>query len=137
VSADVTATLTPITIISYNSSDLNSFGTTTTVNDLSGRNNHATRSATVANSFDIDFSSGSWKFPGGDNTNGPFIDLPDIDTGQFSSGITIDFEANFGGADDWERIIDFRRGSELNFASGLDSLFIARVGTTNDLVGQS
>jgi uncharacterized repeat protein (TIGR02543 family) len=133
-SASVTATLTPIPIISYNSSDLNSFGTTTTVGDLSGRGNNATRSATVSNSFDIDPSTGAWKFPGGTNSAGPYIDLPDITSSQFSSGMTVDFEANFGSAQDWERVIDFGKGVGANLGPDSDNLLIGRAGTTNDLV---
>jgi uncharacterized repeat protein (TIGR02543 family) len=133
-SASVSATLTPIPVISYNASDLNSFSTSTSVRDLSGRGNHGTRSATVANSFDIDAASGAWKFPGGTNAAGPFIDLPDLATNTFSSGTTIDFEANFGSANNWERIIDFGKGLGSNLGPGEDNLFIGREGTTSNLV---
>jgi uncharacterized repeat protein (TIGR02543 family) len=125
-SASVAATLTPIPVISYNSSDLNSFGTSTSVRDLSGRGNHATRTATVANSFDIDGASGAWKFPGG-NPVASFIDLPDLTTNTFSSGITIDFEADFGAIDSYERIFTLSRGGDPN------QVLIQRSGNANTI----
>jgi hypothetical protein len=126
-SATVTATVTPIPVVSYNSSDLNSFDENITVQDLSGRGNNATRSATVPGSFELDPITGAWKFPGGAHASGPFIDLPDISTNQFSNGITIDFEANFGSIGNWERILDFD-------AAGSGSTFlVGRSGTTSSL----
>jgi uncharacterized repeat protein (TIGR02543 family) len=132
----VSATMTAFPIISYNASDLNSFSTTTSVRDLSGRGNHATRSATVANSFDIDGASGAWKFPGGASGAAPFIDLPDLSTNTFSSGITIDFEADFGAVNAWEKLFTLSTGVNANQVfiqrSGGSDRFEARVFTTNN-----
>jgi uncharacterized repeat protein (TIGR02543 family) len=133
-SANVSGTLVPIPIVSYNSSDLNSFGTTQTVNDLSGRGNNALRSPTDPGRFDINFLSGYWKFPGGNNISGPYIDLPDLSTNSFTGGITVDFEADFGGPDTWERIIDFGKGSGSNLGIEDDNFFISREGDTRNLV---
>jgi uncharacterized repeat protein (TIGR02543 family) len=102
-SATVSATLTPIPVISYNSSDLNSYATDGVVRDLSGRGNNGT----AVNGVDIVGSRGSWNFTGGTNSGGDYIDLPDLSTSTFSSGITIDFEADFASGTAWERILDF------------------------------
>jgi hypothetical protein len=126
--------LVPIPIVSYNSSDLNSFGNNQTVRDLSGRGNNALRNQTDPGRFDIDFLTGAWKFPGGTNATGPFIDLPDISTNSFSGGITVDFEADFGGPDTWERIFDFGKGSGTSLGKEEDNFFISREGDTNNLV---
>jgi uncharacterized repeat protein (TIGR02543 family) len=122
-SASVSATLNPIPVIYYNSSDLNSFATDSVVRDLSGRLNNST----AINGLSIDAPSGSWNFTGGTNTGGPYVDVLDINSNTFSSGITVDFEANFGGVNNWERIVDF------DATNSGHSLLIGRSGTTNTL----
>jgi uncharacterized repeat protein (TIGR02543 family) len=122
-SASVTATLTPIPIISYNSSDLNSYATNSVVRDLSGRGNNGT----AFNTVDVTGPTGSWNFTGGVNGSGDYIDLPDLQTNSFSSGITFDFEADLGSPTSWERVIDFSQG----FNSYFDAVNVYRFGLTD------
>jgi hypothetical protein len=50
-------------------------------------------------------TTGAWDFGGG-NSGASNIDMGPIST-DFSGGITVEFLANFGTVDGWERIIDF------------------------------
>jgi uncharacterized repeat protein (TIGR02543 family) len=128
----VSATLTAFPIISYNASDLNGYATDSVVRDLSGRGNHAT----AVNTIGLEGPSGAWNFTGGTNSGGDYVDLPDLQTNLFSNGITIDFEANFGSATAWERIIDFGKGIGANLGPQSDNLVIGRSDGSNTIFAQ-
>jgi uncharacterized repeat protein (TIGR02543 family) len=122
-------TVTPV--LYYNFSDRDStHGGTTAVTNL-GSNSAYT--ATKIGSLTHDYTTGKLAFTGGTNAAGPYVDISDINTAQFNSGgITIDFEADFGGvANDWERLIDF--GTQAAGTIG-NNILVTRQGTTNNLL---
>lgn len=113
--------------LSYNFSDINSFDATanTTVTDLSGSNTNGTL---TGNGTSIG-TNGAMVLPGGATSSGPFVDVSDLSTTGFNTnGITIDFEADFGGVDLWERIIDFG----VNGAQS-SNVLVSRIGNTNNV----
>jgi uncharacterized repeat protein (TIGR02543 family) len=117
------------TALSYNASDINSYeSTSTAISDLSGNSVSATASAGIT----FDSTSHAWNFSGGTNAAGPFIDVSDINSSKFSSGFTIDFEADFGAQKNgFERIIDLGEGGEAN-----DNIIVSRDGTTSNLFAE-
>jgi uncharacterized repeat protein (TIGR02543 family) len=122
-------------ILSYNASDINSYDPAAgaAVNDIATGSSNDGTIITGVNGQSPSFSesTGAWQFAGsGSNSNGPYIDVTSsISTTQFNThGFTIDFEANFGVANNWERIIDFSEGGREN-----DNIVVARVGLTNNL----
>jgi hypothetical protein len=121
-------------MLSYNASDINSYDSAAgaAVNDLAIGSNYDGTIITGANGQTPTFNqaTGAWQFAGdGSTMNGPYIDVANISTTPFNThGFTIDFEADFGVANNWERIIDFSEGGSQN-----DNILVARVGTTNTL----
>jgi uncharacterized repeat protein (TIGR02543 family) len=122
-------------VLSYNASNINSFDSTvsaTAVNDLSesGANDGWMMTQSSGQYPGFDNATGAWTFSGGASGVGPYVDAPNLSTTQFATnGITVDFEADFGGtANDWERIIDFSEGGAQN-----DNVLVARFGNSNDL----
>jgi uncharacterized repeat protein (TIGR02543 family) len=125
-------------ILSYNASDNASYNSAlgATVNDtsVSGVNDGTLITGSNGQSAIFDASTGAWKFGGGANSSGPYVDVTgNISTTAFNSnGFTIDFEADFGNvADNWERIIDF---SEVGMEN--DNILVGRLGTSRDLTLQ-
>ena len=127
----------PSPLLSYNASDINSYNPTNAaaVNDLSTGSVNDGTIITGANGQTPTFNAatGAWQFAGdGSTMNGPYIDVGNLDTTAFNTnGMTVDFDADFGTANNWERIIDFSAGGSNN-----NNILVARVGTTNDLTLQ-
>jgi uncharacterized repeat protein (TIGR02543 family) len=111
--------------IYFNSTDLNSYNqATNTFDDLGSLN----LSATANSAPTLSEAERAWVFAGGPHASANFIGLGNIATSNFSQGITIDFEADFGTKDIWERIIDFSESGQQN-----DNLFIGRHYNTDNL----
>ena len=127
----------PSPLLSYNASDINSYNPSNAaaVNDLANGSVNDGTIITGANGQTPTFSAstGAWQFAGdGSTMNGPYIDVGNLDTTAFNTnGMTVDFDADFGTANNWERIIDFSAGGSNN-----NNILVARVGTTNDLALQ-
>lgn len=109
-------------MLDYQASDINSFDPAVfpnSVSDLAGNYN-----AIVSGSSQVTLSDQSFAFDG----NGGFIDVAGIPSSQtFSEGITVDFIADFGDPDFWERIFDFGNGAVTN------NIFVAREALTSNL----
>ncbi len=123
----------PQQILSYNASDINSYDSSvgTAVNDLSTGGTYDGTLTAGSNSSVATYNSttGAWSFPGGVNQSGPYVNIgSNISSNAFAqSGMTIDFEANFGSqADYWERVFEVGDG-------GGNSVLIQRVAQTNTL----
>jgi uncharacterized repeat protein (TIGR02543 family) len=123
-------------MLSYNVSDINSYDASvgTAINDLSPTGTLDGTLVTGSNgqSATLNAAQGALQFNGGNPNVGPYIDItPNISSTPFNtSGMTIDFEADFGStAENWERIIDFSEGGHEN-----DNILLGRDGTTSNLI---
>ena len=109
-------------VLDYQASDVNSFDPTqfpNSVSDLAGNFD-----GTLSGSSQVSLSNQTFGFDG----DGGFIDVADIPSSlTFSDGITVDFIADFGSADSWERIFDFGNGPDSR------NIFVGREGTTPNL----
>ena len=123
-------------MLSYNVSDINSYDASmgTAINDLSpsGALDGTLVTGSNGQSATLNAAQGALQFNGGNPNVGPYIDItPNISSTPFNtSGMTIDFEADFGStAENWERIIDFSEGGHEN-----DNILLGREGTTSNLI---
>ena len=115
-------------LFNYNSTDTNSydFAVDGSVTDLSGNGINAT----AMNSIGLDATTHAWSLTGGAQASTPYIDVDDIATSLLrEQGFTVDFEADFGGVNQGERIFDFAESA----GNTNDSILVFRQGTTNDL----
>lgn len=116
-------------VLYYNFSDRDSAYTGNSVVTNLGSN--AAYTGSKVGTLTHDDATGKLAFSGGTNADGPYIDVADISTTQFAdNGITIDFEADFGTADNWERLIDFGAAPAGTVSS---NMMVGREGTTNNL----
>lgn len=121
----------------YNSTDATSYDAASTsplaVTNLGSMAVNGTIVNQAGGAIALDSATRALSFPGGTNANGSYIDVGDFSyTGFRTGGITVDFEADFGSANFWERLFDFGEmrtstvGEKYNF-------FISRYDTTNEL----
>jgi uncharacterized repeat protein (TIGR02543 family) len=126
-------------ILNYSASDINSYEnsvSTTAINDMSpGGTLDGSLTAGTSNVLPgFDAATGKWTFPGGGHFASPFALVSNsISTTTFNTnGITIDFEADFGSADNsWERLIDFGSAAPPTISN---NLFVGRYGISDDLI---
>ena len=123
--------------LNFNSTDVTSYDPASTsplaVTNLGSMAVNGTIVNQSNGAISLDGSTRAWNFPGGTNANGSFIDVGDFSYSGFrSGGITVDFEADFGSANNWERLIDF---GEMRTATvgERNNFFISRIGTDNQL----
>ena len=99
----------------------------TSLNDLSGNNRNG--SVVSVNGLNFNATTQALEFPGGNNGTA-YVNLSG-DFSNFSSGITIEFEGEFGSTRSaWERIFDFGNtdGSGLN-----NNFWVGHMDTSNEL----
>ena len=102
-------------------------GTGTQWYDLSGANNHGTI-FNVTNSVTFDPVTSSMRFPGGVNGSA-YVSLS-AQMNDFSNGITIEFEGEFGvDRTLWERIFDFAEG----IGQTANAFWVGQFETSNEL----
>lgn len=122
----VIATAAPV--LYYNFSDRNSTHDATTAIANLGTNSAYT--ATKINTPTHNYVDGTLNVTGTTYANGSYVDVADINSAQFNSGMTIDFEADFGATqDNWERILDFGTSGDVS-----SNILVGRSGTSNDIV---
>lgn len=96
-------------VFSYNASDTASFDPVerpTDVNDLSNKNRDAQIVTNRGNAVTLEDQS--FKF---ERSADSYIDIPDLPASiDFSGGFTVDFIADFGEVESWERIVDIGKG---------------------------
>lgn len=104
-------------------------GSGTTWTDISGSNRNGTLSGPVT----YDAGSQTMQFPGGSNGTA-YVDL-DGDFNNFSTGLTIEFEGEFGVTrSSWERIFDFALGSDADAVSNInDAFWVGQFSNSNEL----
>jgi uncharacterized repeat protein (TIGR02543 family) len=137
--ASFTTLRDPVTYLRlhYNSTDATSYDAASTsplaVANLGSMAVNGTIVNQAGGAIGLDSATRAWSFPGGSNANGSYIDVGDFSyTGFRTGGITVDFEADFGSANNWERLIDFGEmrtstvGEKYNF-------FISRYDVTSEL----
>jgi Concanavalin A-like lectin/glucanases superfamily len=113
-------------ILNLDASNSNSYsGSGTSWYDLSGNSDTATLYNTPT--YSAATNGGVFSFAGGaGGTASQYAKLQNIST-DFSSGFSATFYADFGTADNWERLIDFGNGNQAS------NILIARSGGSNDL----
>ncbi len=121
----------------YNSTDVTSYDAASTSPLAVTNLGSMTVSGTIVNqsngAISLDSATRAWNFPGGTNANGSFIDVGDFSYSGFrSGGITVDFEADFGSANFWERLFDFGE-MRTSTVGERNNFFISRFDTTNEL----
>jgi uncharacterized repeat protein (TIGR02543 family) len=103
----VRASSTPTPLLWLDAANSTSYtGSGTTWSDLSPNG----RNGTIVGGVTYNAQDQTFVFPGGTNGNGGYVSLSgNLDS--FPSGITIEFEGEFGGVrSNWERIFDFAAG---------------------------
>ena len=115
-------------VLYYNFSDRDStYDGTTTVTNLGS---NSTYTGTKMNTPTHDYSNGTLNFTGSSYANGQYVDVADMTTNQFSGGITVDFEADFGStAENWERILDFGVSGQTS-----SNILVSRENTSSNIV---
>jgi uncharacterized repeat protein (TIGR02543 family) len=115
-------------VLYYNFSDRDStHGGTTAVTNLA---DSATLAGTKVNAPTHNYANGTLNLTGTTYANGSYVDVADINSAQFSAGITVDFEADFGATqENWERIFDFGVSGPTS-----SNILVSRLGTSSDLV---
>lgn len=122
----------------FNSTDADSYDAASSSPNAVRNLGTTTLSGTIINgsngAITLDSSTRAWNFPGGTSSTGSYIDLEDFSHATYrTSGITIDFEADFGSANMWERVIDFGNMRSATIGE-VNNLFIARLGTDATLI---
>lgn len=108
-------------VMHYDIGDSSSYNSATpsALNDISGNGYNVTLAGSPVNSTN---NGGFLTF----NGSSQYGTLGNVTT-NFTAGVSATFYANFGGGDNWERIIDFGTGQ------GSDNIVVARSGTNNDI----
>lgn len=100
-------------------------GSGTSWNDLSPNN----YDGTIVGAVTYDANNKAFQFPGGTNGQGGHVSLS-ANMNDFSAGITIEFEGEFGAVRSaWERIFDFALGVNQT----ADALWVGQFENTNEL----
>jgi uncharacterized repeat protein (TIGR02543 family) len=127
----------PVPAIWLDASNVNSYsGTGTQWNDLSGNGNHGTimvdASRTPLPSVTFNPTTKAFEFSGGSN-GGAYVDLAG-NMRDFSAGITVEFEGEFGATRSiWERIFDFSESLD-NASPGIrNAMWVGQFADRNEL----
>jgi uncharacterized repeat protein (TIGR02543 family) len=125
-SPEVQASNAPVPLLWLDATRTDSYtGSGTSWNDLSPNN----YDGTIVGGVTYNSNNKSFEFPGGSNGQGGHVSLS-ANMNDFSAGITIEFEGEFGSVRSaWERIFDFALG--LNQTA--NALWVGQFENTNEL----
>ena len=125
-SPEVRASNAPVPLLWLDATRTDSYpGTGTSWNDLSPNNYNGT----IVGGVTYNSNNKSFEFPGGSNGQGGHVSLS-ANMNDFSAGITIEFEGEFGGVRSaWERIFDFALGVNQT----ANALWVGQFDNTNEL----